>query len=129
MKVTKKLYAFLCVILVNYYYSQPIVSVDNPNRPQSSYSVENLIKKVLVSGVDEDCIIISNVKFSAKEMNLPFKNYGYFHKEDTNFPFKEGLVLSTGRASLIGNTPSYPSNNSWDEEEGIITGGDADLAA
>jgi len=60
--------------------------------------------------------------------NLPVTNnnrsWGYFHRGTTNFPFKDGIILSTGFARNAGNTglPGTLSDNN--------TGGsDPDLAA
>ncbi|PQL92365.1 hypothetical protein C4S76_09755, partial [Apibacter adventoris] len=109
------------MFIVNCYISQNIISVNDLKYDQSSYSMEELIKKVLISGVDNDCVIVENVVFSPN-LNYEQRNYGYFNKENTGFPFKEGLFLSTGYASSIGNNVSVVASNNQ-----LGTGGDMDL--
>ncbi|WP_181042766.1 T9SS type B sorting domain-containing protein [Apibacter adventoris] len=117
----KKAYVLLFMFIVNCYISQNIISVNDLKYVESSYSMEELIKKVLISDGYSDCVNVENVVFSPN-LNYKQRNYGYFNKENTGFPFKEGLFLSTGYASSIGNMISsvYSSNV-------LGNGGDMDL--
>ena len=68
---------------------------------------------------------VSNVSVSP---NLPITNtnrsWGYFHRGTTNFPFKDGIVLSTGYvANKAGNTAF---GNLSDQ---LTSGSDPDLVA
>jgi hypothetical protein len=53
---------------------------------------------------------------------MPDRAWGYFHKAGTNFPFKDGLVLSTGYARRAGNVYEGDLSNTNGG------GSDADLA-
>lgn len=86
---------------------EPIVTINNSAYPESSYSPAQLISDVLVSG---GCSGVDNLSFqvSGNPNNLQTKSYGYFSKGGAvDFPFEEGIVLSTGRAFPAGNS----SNN------------------
>ncbi|MEZ4803300.1 MAG: choice-of-anchor L domain-containing protein [Gelidibacter sp.] len=101
---------------------QAIVSINNSAYPESLYTPQELIENVLVSG---GCSAVDNFSFqvNGSPTNLQGKNYGYFNKGGAiNFPFEEGVVLSTGRAAaggniINGNLVSFDNNQ----------GGDADL--
>ncbi|SHM31884.1 choice-of-anchor L domain-containing protein [Chryseobacterium polytrichastri] len=77
----------------------------------STYSAEQLVKDVLING-GSTCSIpnVSNVTVTP---NQPTTNndrfWGYFHKGTTNFPFKDGIVLTTGYARQAGNVAATPS--------------------
>ncbi|MEZ4793556.1 MAG: choice-of-anchor L domain-containing protein [Gelidibacter sp.] len=112
------------VVAITVLVLQPIVSINNSAYPESSYTPQQLIENVLVSG---GCSAVDNFSFQVNgaASNLQGKSYGYFNKGGAvNFPFEEGIVLSTGRAFAAGNTingtlVSFDNNDP----------GDADLEA
>lgn len=73
--------------------------------PESNYTPTQLVTDVLV-GASPTCGTpnISNVSISP---NQPVTNndrfWGYFHKTTSQFPFQEGIVLTTGFARKAGN--------------------------
>lgn len=93
--------------------------------PESGYTPTKLVKDVLISSGANSCFVpnISNVQVSP---NLPAssveRSWGYFNKAATNFPFDNGIVISTGYASKGGN--AVESGTLGDN---IGTGSDADL--
>lgn len=94
--------------------------------PESNYTPTQLVSDVLV-GNSAGCSIpnISNVTVSP---NHPVTDndrfWGYFNKGTSNFPFQEGIVLTTGIARKAGNAAE---NNVLSDGNG--GGSDADLIA
>lgn len=99
------------------------IDVNTSNYPESSYSITQLVKDVLISGGGCASNNVSNVVVYP---NLPPSNqsrsWGYFNKGTTNFPFNRGVILSTGFAKNAGNSPLSDLNDD------LGTGGDLDLA-
>lgn len=101
------------------------IDVNAPGYLESAYTIEKLVKDVLISSGTNTCITpnVSNVKITPNHaVGDANRAWGYFHKATTNFPFKDGIVLSTGFARKAGN--SFESSNS-DNNGG---GSDVDLA-
>lgn len=85
------LYVFLC-LLSNLIYSQQITIND-------TYSAQQLIENNLIQG----CVETSNISSPINGSINGFKSYAYFEKASSNFPFENGIMLSTGRAVSGGN--------------------------
>ncbi|WP_243473093.1 choice-of-anchor L domain-containing protein [Winogradskyella sp. MH6] len=101
---------------------QAIVSVNNAAFPESTMSLPELIENVLVSG---GCSGVDNFSFQVNGApgNTGTKSYGYFTRGGAvNFPFEEGIIITSGVAAQAGNTinPVLVSNNNGQA-------GDADL--
>lgn len=100
------------------------ININTSNYPESSYSITQLVKDVLISGGGCASNNVSNVVVYP---NLPPTNqnrsWGYFNKGTTNFPFNKGIVLSTGFAKNAGNSFIADLNDD------LQTSGDDDLAA
>lgn len=78
--------------------AQSIV-VNDPGDPQSSLTAEELIQEVLVSGSSCVEIELTNLAENPGGVgNINEQSWGYFKKGNTNFPFEEGIILSTGFA-------------------------------
>ena len=80
---------------------------------ESSFSPEELIENVLVSG--SNCADISNITsvVNGNPTDLTTKSYGYFKRlPGSTFPFEEGIILTTGIALSTSNGPSYLNNAS-----------------
>ncbi|SDQ07099.1 gliding motility-associated C-terminal domain-containing protein [Chryseobacterium soldanellicola] len=103
------------------------IDVNAPGYAESAYTPTQLVKDVLISSGTNSCVTpqVSNVQVSP---NLPAtdqnRSWGYFHKGTTAFPFKDGIILSTGYARNAGNN-FIPGTNSDD----LPTGSDPDLVA
>ena len=105
---------------------EPIVTINNSAYPESSFNLEQLIENVLVSG---GCSGVDNfeVQVSGAANALQTKSYGYFTRGGaSNFPFEEGIVLSTGRAYEGGNQDDGPGTTA---STNLGLGGDAELEA
>lgn len=76
-----------------------------------NYTIEELVRDVLV---DSNCAETSNyTSFTGTSQNV--NGIGYFNANKTDFPYKEGIILSTGRVTdAIG--PNIGINDSGDEE-------------
>lgn len=101
----------------------PFIDVNTPNYPESSYSITQLVKDVLISGGGCASNNVSNVVvYPNLPPTSPNRSWGYFNKATTNFPFNKGIILSTGFAKNAGN------NYMGDLNDDIGAGGDVDLA-
>ncbi|SEM41643.1 gliding motility-associated C-terminal domain-containing protein [Chryseobacterium taichungense] len=102
------------------------IDVNVASYTQSSYTPQQLVQQVLING-QSSCATpsVSNVTVSP---NQPVTNndrfWGYFHKGTTNFPFEDGIVLTTGYAREAGNAAISENLHG-----SISMNGDADLAA
>ncbi|CAZ96954.1 T9SS type B sorting domain-containing protein [Zobellia galactanivorans] len=86
----------------------------------TTYSVEELVRDILV---DSNCAETSN--YSSKTGSAEGLNgIGYFQANGTDFPYEEGIVLSTGRAKLAEG-PNVDIHDSGSE----TWAGDDDLRA
>ncbi|MFP3598068.1 choice-of-anchor L domain-containing protein [Chryseobacterium sp. SIMBA_029] len=82
------------------------IDVNAPSYTESSYSITQLVKDVLISSGTNTCVTpnVSNVKITPNHAaSNADRAWGYFNKATTNFPFKDGIVLSTGIARRAGN--------------------------
>lgn len=101
------------------------IDVNVPPHLASNFSPEQLVKDILING-GSTCTAanITNVTVSpnqATDNNNRF--WGYFNKGTTNFPFTDGIVLTTGYAREAGNSVQGTLN-------GIVgTQSDPDLVA
>lgn len=99
------------------------IDVNTSNYPESSYSVTQLVKDVLISGGGCASANVSNVKVSPNlQPSDQKRSWGFFNKGTTGFPFSRGILLSTGYAYKAGN--SFLNDLSDD----LGSGGDTDLA-
>jgi len=72
-------------------------------------SPQELIQNHLVSG----CVEAENVTSPINGSVNNLVSFGYFERENSNFPFENGIILSSGEITRIGNG----------EDNGIITSG------
>ncbi|WP_179352647.1 T9SS type B sorting domain-containing protein [Winogradskyella vidalii] len=69
------------------------ISIDNTVSPQ------DLIQNTLIQG----CVEVSNISSPSNGNLIGLGSYGYFERGNSNFPFNNGIVLTTGNASSAGN--------------------------
>ncbi len=103
-------------------YAQTI-SVNDAADPEAVFSPEDLIRNILIDG---DCANVDNISslVNGNPDDVTTKSYGYFRRQtDSRFPFKEGIILTTGNAFNSSN----PATPDLGTDSG--TGGDADLLA
>lgn len=81
------------------------VDVNVPPYAASNYTPEQLVKDILING-GTNCTTanITNVTVSPNHaVGDANRFWGYFNKGTANFPFTDGIVLTTGKASEAGN--------------------------
>ncbi len=98
----------------NFVFSQQI-TIDN------SLSAQQLIENHLVEG----CVEVTNITSTVNGSVNGFSSFGSFNRASSNFPFENGIVLTTGNATSGGN-----SFNDQDLNEGTLSWGtDSDYEA
>ena len=106
------LFFVIILIITQNTYAQ-VITVDN------SYTPQQLIENNLVQG----CVEVSNISSQINGSVNGLGSFGYFDKDLSNFPFENGIILSTGDATSAGNAVNVNILN-----EGETTwGGDLDL--
>ena len=90
-KFQVSLLVFAC-FLCNLTFSQQI-TIDN------SFTAQQLIENNLVQG----CVETSNITSLVNGSVNGFSSFGYFERGASNFPFANGIMLSTGNAISGGN--------------------------
>lgn len=95
-------------------YSQQISINDN-------VPLNDLIETHLVQG----CVEVSNIQSTINGSVNQLASYGYFEKASSNFPFENGVMLSTGAAASAGNTvnanPLNEGEPSWGTDPDLET--------
>ncbi|MUU79223.1 choice-of-anchor L domain-containing protein [Winogradskyella endarachnes] len=92
---------------------------------QTTYTIEELVTDVLIGG---ECAQISNITYSTGTNYGSDNGIGYFSIDGPGFPFDEGLLLTSGDASIAGgpNTvllsdggSAWPGDAELDAEVGV----------
>lgn len=93
--MTRNLYFYFVILLcsVSMSFAQKI-TVNNPG------SLEDLILNNLING----CVEVSNITSSINGSSNGILSYGEFNRGSSNFPFENGIMLSTGNAQSAGNS-------------------------
>ncbi|MDR0227562.1 MAG: choice-of-anchor J domain-containing protein [Flavobacteriaceae bacterium] len=98
--VGQKYYVRISFPLGEYYYniclnSNPdgklIVVPSGDTYSGVDYTVDHLVKKVLINS---NCDLVENIKYQAGNKSS-INTLGYFNKGKSNFPFQDGIVLTT----------------------------------
>ena len=102
MKEIKK-YVLCFYLAIAYHGYAQIININSSVDPESSFSLQKLVEDVLINS---DCAVIDN--FSERVFGQPTdiqtKSYGYFKRPSgSDFPFEDGVVLTTGQAFAAGN--------------------------
>ncbi|MBT2620199.1 MULTISPECIES: choice-of-anchor L domain-containing protein [Chryseobacterium] len=103
-----------------------LIDVNAPGYNESNFTMDQLVRDVLISSGTNSCVTpsVTNVVVTP---NLPASDvdraWGYFHRSTSSFPFKDGIVLVTGKANRTGNTPDTGLSDV------VGTGSDPDLVA
>ncbi len=99
----------LCIILYlifSFTHGQQVI-VDNTVTP------EDLIGNTLIQG----CVEVSNISSPSNGSSIGLGSFGYFERGSSNFPFQNGIVLTTGNANAAGNGENTSvlndGNTSW----------------
>jgi len=107
------LYLFLCVFCSICYAQQ--ITVDNTVTPQS------LVENTLIQG----CVEVSNISSPSNGNAIGLGSFGYFERGSSDFPFENGVVLTTGNANAAGNGENTSTlndgNTSWTTDPDLET--------
>ena len=107
-----QLFSILFLLLAEFSYSQN-VSIDD------TYTAQQLVENILINN---PCAAVSNVTVSGDLFSGAQKSYGYFANGGGTFPFANGVILCTARATRAAG----PNTNLIDEGQ-IAWQGDLDL--
>ncbi|WP_298497249.1 T9SS type B sorting domain-containing protein [uncultured Algibacter sp.] len=84
-------------------------------------ALQPLIEDNLVNG----CVNITNINSSVNGATSGFASYAYFERGSSNFPFENGIMLSTGGATSGGNAERTPTlsegSNTWGTDPDLET--------
>ncbi|RKE92380.1 choice-of-anchor L domain-containing protein, partial [Ichthyenterobacterium magnum] len=107
------LLVYLC-LLCNFAFSQQII-IDN------SFTEQQLVENDLIQG----CVETSNISSQVNGSINGFNSFGYFERGSSNFPFENGIMLSTGNASSGGNVVNSAilneGENNWTTDSDLET--------
>lgn len=106
---------FVCFLCYASIVNSQNISVDN------SYTAQQLIENNFVQGCVEVSNITSNINGNINGLN----SFAYFERDLSNFPFENGIMLSTGDAVSGGNA----INTNLLNEGEVSWGTDPDLEA
>ncbi|MCB0398589.1 MAG: T9SS type B sorting domain-containing protein [Winogradskyella sp.] len=111
--INRSLLLCLCFIC-SFSFAQQI-TVDNSVSPQ------NLIENNLIQG----CVEVSNISSTSNGNVVGLGSFGYFERGASNFPFENGIILTTGDANSAGNTENTATlndgNSSWGTDPDLET--------
>ncbi|OBX24499.1 gliding motility-associated-like protein [Gelidibacter algens] len=107
------LLVFACILCTQAFGQQ--ITVD------SNVSPQQLIENNLIQG----CVEISNVSSPVNGSVNGLSSFGYFERGSSNFPFKNGIMLSSGNANSAGNTSTDKTLNegesNWQSDADLET--------
>ncbi|MFK7781955.1 choice-of-anchor L domain-containing protein [Psychroserpens sp.] len=99
-----KIFKYLCIgLFLCFTYTAIAQQISTEN----AANLEALIQANLGQG----CVDISNVSSSVNGQSEGFSSYGAFNKENSNFPFENGIILSTGNIQSAGNNVNASNLN------------------
>ena len=114
MKNTRNSLLFLLFLCSSWVLNAQYIQVDD------TYTAQQLVQNVLVS--NSPCAGVSNFSVSGDTFSGGQNSYGYFNAGTSGFPFTDGIVLSTGKA-----TSAVGPNNSLLSQGGTSWLGDSEL--
>ncbi|MCO6148911.1 choice-of-anchor J domain-containing protein [Flavobacterium sp. NRK1] len=95
---------------------------------QTTYTEEQLISDILVN---ENCAQVSNLNYSTgTNYGAPHNGIGYFDANGSDFPFQNGIILSTGKAQTAVGPKTIIQSSSYQQNVSpysILWLGDQDL--
>jgi len=88
-----------------------------------TYTPEQLVTDVLV---DADCATVNNIQYETHSLGADI-GFSYFTDGGSNFPFADGIILSSGAAAeaagpFDGGGPSHAGNGVGDADLEAVTG-------
>ncbi|WP_299123373.1 choice-of-anchor L domain-containing protein [uncultured Tenacibaculum sp.] len=115
--------SIILLFIASFSLKAQTIDVNTAAQAEAVYTPKDLIEKVLINNT---CATVTNITSSVfgAATDRQNKSYGYFKsKPGSGFPFKEGIVISTGKAFSIGETGSFSLDS------GTTGNNDPDLSA
>ncbi|RNC84293.1 MAG: gliding motility-associated C-terminal domain-containing protein [Winogradskyella sp.] len=129
-----KAFTIIFFFLVNFNSFAQLITVNDASDPESSFNLEELVTSVLINS---NCALLEDFNEVALggPTDLTTKSYGFFKRPvGSNFPFENGLILTSGNAFQAGNTVipgvnsnvlGLPGDTDLEAALGVINTGDA----
>lgn len=92
----------------------------NVQTDDTTFTPQQLIEDILIDSNCIENVVVTNVV--GGDFNGTDQSYGYFDASGTNFPFQNGIVLSTGRLQNVDGP-----NTSLSDDDAPNWSGDSDL--
>ena len=102
-------YKFSIIVIISFIYS--INSFAQQITTDDSLPLEQLIQNSL----GQNCVEISNISSTVNGSINGFSSFGYFERSTSDFPFENGIVLSTGNVNSAGNALNTNTLNEGDD--------------
>ncbi|MCW9037195.1 choice-of-anchor L domain-containing protein [Altibacter sp.] len=122
-----KIKLLILICLSSFITQAQSIVVNDVNDPQTDLSAEALIQEVLVSG--SSCVDIELTNLADNPdgaSNINERSWGYFRDGGSNFPFSEGIILSSGFA-VSAEGPN--DNTGTSDGSSLDWPGDVDIEA
>ncbi|WP_282031475.1 T9SS type B sorting domain-containing protein [Winogradskyella eximia] len=104
----KYIFSLVITLISIYYASAQQITTDD------TLSLEQLIQQNL----GQNCVEISNISSSVNGNLNGFNSFGYFERGNSNFPFEDGIAITTGNINSAGNILNTSPLNEGDESWG-----------
>ena len=72
------------------------------------------LEQLIQESLGQNCVEISNISSTSNGSINGFSSFGSFDRGPSNFPFQDGIVLTTGSVSAAGNTQNNAILNDGD---------------
>lgn len=119
-------YLILIMILSSMSMIGQSIIINDASDPQTNLTAEELIQQVLVSGSSCINIAVTNIAENPDgTSNLSERSWGYFRDGGSDFPFEEGIILSSGFAV----SAEGPNDLTGTSDTGTGWAGDIDIKA
>ncbi|GAB5565876.1 MAG: hypothetical protein Wins2KO_29390 [Winogradskyella sp.] len=76
------------------------------------------LEQLIQNSLGQNCVEISNISSTVNGDVNGISSYGFFEQSNSNFPFQNGIVLTTGNVNSAGNTTNTNSLNEGDSNWG-----------
>lgn len=76
------------------------------------------LEQLIQDNFGQNCVEISNITSSVNGSSNGLSSYGSFERSSSDFPFENGIILTTGSVNSAGNTQNTSPLNEGDENWG-----------
>ncbi|WP_431158718.1 choice-of-anchor L domain-containing protein [Winogradskyella poriferorum] len=76
------------------------------------------LEQLIENNFGQNCVEISNISSSVNGNVNGFSSFGFFERGNSNFPFENGIVLTTGNVLSAGNSINTNPLNEGDDDWG-----------